>query len=75
MKILGFSCKPQVYIIVLKRKNANAPQTDIILKIMIPAWIKDNSLEELNYNFREHDFRQVKSIIQKYTTEYMSTSQ
>ncbi len=59
---------------ILKAKNSNAPQTDIILKSMLPAWIKDNSLDEVNYNFRESEFKKIKSIIQKYTVEYMSTS-
>jgi len=60
---------------ILKGKDDHAPQTDIILKSMIPAWIKDNSIDDVNYNFRAHDFKQVKSIIQKYTAEYISTSQ
>jgi hypothetical protein len=57
-----------------KAINAHSPQTVIILKSMIPPWIKNNSTDEVKYKFHESEFNRVKSIIQKYTSEYEAPS-
>jgi hypothetical protein len=59
---------------ILKAINAHSPQTDIILKSMIPSWIKNNSTDEVKYKFHKSEFNRVKSIIQKYTSEYEAPS-
>jgi hypothetical protein len=55
---------------ILKASGKHAPQTDIILKSMIPKWIMENSSDEIMYKFSETEFESVKNIISEYTSEY-----
>ena len=59
---------------ILKAKNAQAPQTDIVLKCMIPNWIENNSMDEVKYKFSHSEFNRVKTIIQKHTAKYEAPS-
>src|SRR6185312_16725513 len=36
---------------ILRANGKNSPQTDIILKSMIPKWLSDNSSDEIMYRF------------------------
>ena len=56
---------------ILKAKEPLAPQTDIILKSMIPSWLENNAIDEVFYTFKEYEFERVKNIIQEYTSEYV----
>ncbi|WP_110017238.1 nuclease-related domain-containing protein [Plasticicumulans acidivorans] len=56
---------------ILKANGNHAPQTDIILKSMIPKWIIQNSSDEIIYNFTSPDFDAVKNVICQYTSEYV----
>lgn len=55
---------------ILKANGLYQPQTDIILKSMIPKWLMDNSLNEVNYNFTKSDFEAIKNVIHQYAQEY-----
>lgn len=55
---------------VLRAKNAFSPQTDIILKDMIPNWIKDNARNDAVFNFSKEHFDNVKECLVKYTEPY-----
>jgi hypothetical protein len=59
---------------ILKANGKLAPQTDIILKSMIPKWITENSSEEINYKFSAAEFEAVKTVICQYTQEYVENA-
>ncbi|MFQ2467328.1 nuclease-related domain-containing protein [Aeromonas caviae] len=56
---------------ILRAKGKHAPQTDIIIKSMIPKWIADNSSDEIMYRFTLSEFEAVKNVIKEYTSEYI----
>ncbi|MFT6951390.1 MAG: hypothetical protein ACJAUL_002538 [Paraglaciecola sp.] len=61
---------------ILRAKAPFAPQTDIILKSMIPSWLENNANDEVFYKFKKCEFERVKQIIQEFTSEYVeNTSQ
>ncbi|QNH02990.1 nuclease-related domain-containing protein [Pseudomonas sediminis] len=59
---------------ILKANGKHAPQTDIILKSMIPKWITENSSDEIMYKFTSTEFEAVKSVISQYTSEYVENT-
>jgi len=59
---------------ILKASGKHAPQTDIILKSMIPQWISDNSSDEIMYRFTSAEFEIVKSVISQYTSDYVENT-
>lgn len=56
---------------ILKAKEPNSPQTDIILKTMLPEWLRKNSIDEVFYKFTSEEFEKVKNVIQEYTSDYV----
>lgn len=59
---------------ILKANGKHAPQTEIILKSMIPKWISENSSDEIMYKFTSAEFETVKSVICQYTSEYVENN-
>jgi Nuclease-related domain. len=59
---------------ILKAKDPLSPQTDIILKSMIPTWLINNSIDEVFYKFTEQEFHRIKQVIQSYTSDYIEQS-
>ncbi|MEL7308849.1 MAG: nuclease-related domain-containing protein, partial [Pseudomonadota bacterium] len=55
---------------VLRAKNKLAPQTDIILKHMLPNWFKDNARKDMTFNFSRGEFNQIKSCLVEHTQPY-----
>lgn len=59
---------------ILKANGKLAPQTDIILKSMIPKWLSENSSDEIMYKFTMQEFEIVKNVICQYTSEYVENA-
>lgn len=55
---------------VIKRSEAERPQTDIILTKMIPDWFAKNALADTTFSFTKEVVDEVKGLMSRYTKSY-----
>jgi hypothetical protein len=60
-------------VIVMPENDSNRlPQTDVIMKSMLPKWIIDNYIDNLIFDIKAEDKDRMNNIIREYTKSYVT---